>query len=119
MFSAAQVFTFVIAVVGLVLTILNIYDKLANIKKNADAPMEELAKRVSVLEVKTSEHERSLQVGNDDFREIRKSLESLRSTVSIIVDFEVSFCDRMGYNEGTAEINEARKRLRDLMDKKE
>lgn len=114
MFTAGQIASFILAAIGLVLTILNIIDKAATLKRNADAPIKEMQKEINDLKVKLEEHERSLQRGNDDFKEIRRALESLQGCMSIIVDFEVSFCDRMEYKEGSEEIIEARKRLREL-----
>jgi len=61
----------VIAAFGLILTVLNIIDKVANMKKNADEPQKVLNERINVLEIKVEEHTRLLQAGNDAFREQR------------------------------------------------
>ena len=92
MFSPGQIFAFVIAVVGLVLTVLNIYDKLTNIKRTASAPMKELESRVNVLEVKAKEFEEKLLKGNDMFRDHDHAFEVMIKSLMALIEFEMEYC---------------------------
>ena len=111
-FTAGQVFAFVIAVIGLILTILNIYDKIINIKKQADAPLNELEERVTALEVKYKEHEDSLKHGNDEFRNIRDTVKAILGGTLALVDFELSYCGHTDYDGDTNDLQEAKTTLR-------
>ena len=52
MFTAGQIASFILAAIGLVLTILNIIDKAATLKRNADAPIKEMQKESNDLKVR-------------------------------------------------------------------
>ena len=106
-------------------TVLSLFISLATVctliygfRKFLTKPRDTLAERVAILETKQKETDMRLQKGTDNFKDIFNSLEALQNCMSIIVDFEVSFCDRMEYKEGSAEITEARRRLRELASKK-
>lgn len=113
-FTPGQVFTFVIAVVGLVLTVLNIYDKISNIKKAADAPIKELEKRVDILEVKSIEYENSLLKGNDAFRNQAEYNKMFMQIMLAFIDFELAFCNHTNYAD-IEDLAKAKKLVQDLM----
>lgn len=114
MFTTGQVFTFVVAVVGLVLTVLNIYDKLMNIKKTADAPLKELEERVSALEVKQTENENRFMKGNDHFRTQSEFNKMFMQVQLAFVDFEYAFCQHTNYAD-TEDLKKAKKLLNDAL----
>lgn len=114
MFTAGQVFTFVIAIIGLVLTVLNIYDKVTNIKKAADAPIKELEQRVTTLEVKNAENENRLLKGNDQFRQQSEYNKMFMQVQLAFIDFELAFCQNTNYTK-TENLEKAKKLIQDAM----
>lgn len=100
----------IIAAIGVILTVLNIFDKLTTIKKNANAPFNELEKRVTALEVKQSENEIRFMKGNDQFRIIAEYLKLFMQVQLAFVDFENAFCQHTDYTD-TADLNKAKEKL--------
>lgn len=92
MFSASQISAVLIALVGLLLTILNIIDKIIAFKRKADEPFNELEERVVVLESKVKEHDQKLLNGNDHFRELDEALEVINKSTLALIDFEIQYC---------------------------
>ncbi len=115
-FTPSQVFTFLVAIIGLGLTILNIYDKLTTIKKNADAPFKELEKRVSALEVKQQENETKFLRGNDNFRNQIEFNKMFMEVQLAFVDFEIAFCHHTNYTD-TADLMKAKDNLQKALTK--
>lgn len=113
-FAPGQVFAFVIAMVGLMLTLLNIYDKLSTIRKNANAPMEDLEKRVTALEVKQTENETRFMKGNDQFRNISEYMKLFMQVQLAFVDFENAFCQHTNYTD-TGDLNKAKSKLQEAL----
>lgn len=113
-FTVGQVFAFVIAVVGLILTVINIYDKLTNIKKAADAPFQELEKRVAALEVKQLENESRFHKGNDQFRTLYDYTKMFMQVQLAFVDFEKAFCDHTNYTD-TTDLDKAKQLLNEKL----
>lgn len=107
---------FIVAGVGFILTVLNIIDKVTTMKKNAGAPQRILEERLKLLEVKIEEHERSLQLGNDNFREQRETNEVIQQCMLALIDFELSFCLHTEYPH-TEDLQEAKKVLRKHLSK--
>lgn len=112
MFTAAQIWAFVIAAIGLALTVLNLIDKAITLKKNADAPIKLLEDRIKMLEMKTEEHGRSLQSGRDEFRDQRETNEVMQTCMLALIDFELSYCSHTNYNEDTSDLMSAKDALR-------
>ena len=100
----------IIAAIGVILTVLNIFDKLTTIKKNANEPFKELEKRVTALEVKQSENETRFMKGNDQFRTIAEYLKLFMQVQLAFVDFENAFCQHTDYTD-TADLNKAKEML--------
>lgn len=103
-----------IMIIGVVLTVLNILDKLINMKKNADAPMKELENRIIILEGKQKENEEKLRLGNDQFRRLYEFTKVFIQVNLAFVDFETAFCKHTNYTE-TADLERARKTLQDSL----
>lgn len=114
MFTPGQVFTFAIAIVGLVLTILNIYDKVTNIKKAADAPLKALEDRVTALESKSKEHDDSLHKGNDQFRQQAEYNKMFMQVQLAFIDFELAFCQHTNYAD-TEDLKKAKRIVNEAM----
>lgn len=110
MFSLSEIWVFIIAAVGLTLTILNIIDKLTTMKKNANEPLKFLEQRVTALEVKQSENETRFMKGNDQFRTIAEYLKLFMQVQLAFVDFENAFCQHTDYTD-TADLNKAKETL--------
>lgn len=110
MFSLSEIWVFIIAAVGLTLTILNIIDKLTTMKKNANEPLKVLEQRVTVLEVKQTENETRFMKGNDQFRMISEYIKLFMQVQLAFVDFENAFCQHTAYTD-TADLNKAKETL--------
>ncbi len=109
-FTTGQAFTFIVAIIGLGLTIINIYDKLTTIKKNADAPFKDLEKRVTALEVKQNENEDRFKRGNDHFRNQSEFNKMFMQVQLAFVDFEMAFCQHTNYTD-TGDLIKAKNNL--------
>jgi len=113
-FTAGQVFAFVIAVVGLILTVLNIYDKVTNIKKNANAPLEELEARVAALEAYKSIVDNKLLKGDEHFA-IQATYNKMFMQIQLaFVDFELAFCQHTNYTN-TEDLEKAKRLIQEAM----
>lgn len=113
-FTAGQVFAFVIAVIGLILTILNIYDKVTAIKKAAGEPLDLLEKRVTALEVKQVENETRFHKGNDQFATLYEYTRMFMQVQLAFVDFEKAFCNHTNYTD-TEDLDKAKQLLNDKL----
>lgn len=116
-FTATQIWAFIIAAVGLVLTILNIKDKVDGMKKKADEPMKELEKRVTALEVKHEDIKKSLDVSFERHREQQEVNYMFVNCMVAFIDFEVAYCSNTGYKD-THDLVLARDALREYLTKK-
>ena len=117
MFTPGQAFAAVVAILGLILTALNIADKLTNIKKNADAPLKEIQSKVTALDVDVREIKQSLLQGNDRFRDHENTNEVMQSCMLALIDFELSYCIHTGYTD-TDDLMRAKTELRQHLARK-
>lgn len=92
MFTPNQIFAFMIAIVGLVLTLLNIYDKLNTIKKRADEPIKTLEQRVTILESKAIEHDARIRNNNEHLESLDESIKVINRSTLALIDFEIQCC---------------------------
>lgn len=91
-FTVSQAWTFVIAVFGLALTVINIIDKVGSFKKNAHAPLDIINQRLDVLETKISTVEISQKMEMERNNEQDSTSEVvLRSTLALI-DYQIQRC---------------------------
>lgn len=104
----------IVMFIGVILTVLNILDKVINLKKNADAPLKNLEERVSALEVKQKENEDRLKQGNDQFRKIYSFAKMFMQVQLAFVDFETAFCQHTNYTE-TTDLEKAKKTLQESL----
>lgn len=112
--TAGQLGTAAIALIGLILTILNIVDRVTTMRKNANAPFKELQDRVTVLEVKVLDQETRLLKGNDTFRKQAKFNNMLERVILAFIDFEIAYCHNTGYTD-TVNLMKAKSTLEDLL----
>lgn len=112
--TAGQLGTAVIALIGLILTILNIVDRVATMRKNANAPFKELQDRVTVLEVKVLEQEGRLLKGNDAFRKQDKFNNMIERVILAFIDFEIAYCHNTGYTD-MSNLMKAKNTLEELL----
>lgn len=110
-FTPSQAFAAAVAILGVILTALNIAEKLATIKKNADAPLKDIEQRLIALEVDQRETKQSLLQGNDRFRESETNNEVMQSCMLALIDFELSYCIHTGYTD-TEDLMRAKNELR-------
>lgn len=113
-FTPREVFAFVLAVIGLILTVLNIYDKLTNIKKAANAPLEDLMNRVEILEAKQIENENRFLKGNGQFRTLYGYSKMFMQVQLAFVDFEYAFCQHTNYAD-TEDLEKAKRLLTEAL----
>lgn len=112
--TPGQIASAILAIIGLVLTILNIIDKITNMKKNADAPMKEIQARLTALEVKAIDHEQRLLKGNDTFRKQDRINKMFERVNLAFIDFEIAYCHNTGY-ESTESLMKAKGILEELL----
>lgn len=91
-FTVSQISAVLIALVGLLLTVLNIIDKIIAFKKKADEPLKNIEERIIALEAKSKEHDQRLLSGNDHFRELDGALEVINKSTLALIDFEMQYC---------------------------
>ena len=92
MYTSGQIFAFVIAIFGFALTTLNIIDKVLSFKRKANEPMENLDKRVTLLEEKQRDIETSLKKGNARFESQERTNEVLIRSTFALIEFEIQYC---------------------------
>ena len=103
-----------IAAIGIILTLLNILDKVISLKKNADAPVKNLEARVTALETKQTENEDRFKQGNDQFRRLYGFTKMFMQVNLAFIDFESAFCQHTNYTE-TADLEKAKKTLQESL----
>lgn len=81
-------------------------------RKYLKSPHNDLERRVTTLEVKQADMERSLKDGNDNFRHQREVNEDIQTCILALVDFELSYCSSTSYKGDTVDLQEAKKILR-------
>lgn len=114
MFSVEQIVAFVIATVGLVLTILNIYDKISSIKKAATAPINDIEKRLDILEMKQIQNEARFAKGDEHF-DIQAEYNKMFMQVQLaFVDFSLAFCKHTNY-PNTEDIEKTKRLIQDAI----
>ena len=80
-------------------------------------PHNTLDQRITTLEVKVSEFEEKLRLGNDHFRVLDAKSEVFMECMLAFIDFEIAYCQKTGYVD-TEDIKKAKKTLVDYLKKK-
>lgn len=102
----------------MILSIGNLAIMVYALKKFLGTPHDDLEKRVSTLETKIEEMERSLDNSWNTHREQKDTNEAIQTAVLAIVDFELTFCSHADYKIDTTDLEEAKMILRRHLGKK-
>lgn len=85
-------------------------------KKFLGAPQNDLEKRVTALEVKQADLERSLNTNWDQTRKQQSVMDDIQLCILYLLDFEVTYCAHSSKTDGeeidTTDLDEARKIIR-------
>ena len=109
-FTFGQIAGFVVGLLGLILTILNIIDKRNTMKRAAEQPFNELKRRVDGHEIEISDIKQALKLGNDRFREQEETNATFKSVMLSFVNFEIAYCLHTNYPH-TEELIQAKDEL--------
>ena len=102
---------------------------LYTLKKFLSKPQDTLAARITAceaklaaLETKLQDYiqsvERSLQLSNDNSKNVEEGCKALQSTVYSLIEFELTYCRRTGYEGDTEDLEEAAKELHNYLKNK-
>lgn len=81
-------------------------------------PHDTIEKRLTTIEIKIGEIERSLQLGNDEFRRQKETNEVIQTCMLALIDFELSYCSHTNYDEDITDLQDAKVILRKHLGKK-
>ncbi len=107
----------------------NLVIMLYALKKFLGKPQDTLAARIAALEVrltalevKEQEHvqeiQRSLQLGNDEFRITKETNKVLQTCMLALIEFELSYCASTSYKGDISDLEEAKKALHEHLARK-
>lgn len=108
MFTLGQIGAFVIAAVGLTLTVLNIIDKLTIMSERAGKPMIEITEKVKALEEWRDKVNTRLENGNRHFDDIDASNRAIQKALLALMDSSID-------GNNIDELKKARKDLYNFM----
>ena len=109
-FTIGQIAAFIVGLLGLILTILNIIDKRNTMKKSAEQPFNDLKRRVDGHDIEISDIKQALKLGNDRFREQEETNATFKSVMLSFVNFEIAYCLHTNYPH-TEELLQAKDEL--------
>ena len=109
-FTPGEIAAFIIGALGLILTILNIRDKLKDLKDEEDKPIQDLKKKVEELEERLDRAEEELSRYRDMFNDQEETNVTFRSVMLSFVNFEIAYCLHTGF-EHTEELIRAKDEL--------
>lgn len=115
-FTVGQIVAFIIGFLGAILTILNIIDKVTTLKTKSDEPFTELVVKVDELADKLKVLEVALLNNNKRLDKQDETNEVLQTCVLVLVDYELGYCIRTGYDD-TEDLMKAKSKLRDHLAK--
>lgn len=85
---------------------------LYTLKKFLGTPHSTLEQRITAIEVRQNEMDRSLKEGNDNFRHQKEFNEDMQTCILALVDFELAYCSTTDYHGDVSDLQEAKKILR-------
>ena len=92
---------------------------LAKPQETLESRLAQCEAKIAALELKLmdvmKEIERILQLSNDDSKHIKEACKALQSTVYSLVEFELSYCSRTGYEGDVRDLEEAASELHDYL----
>ena len=116
-FTTGQIIAFIIGLLGAILTVLNIIDKVTGLKTKSETPFKELKEKVDGHEVRLNKVESSLYQGNDQFRKQADLNEVFINCMLAFIDFEMAYCSSTGYKD-TEDLETAKSTLRKYLARK-
>lgn len=116
-FTTGQIIAFVVGLLGLILTILNIIDKVAALKTKSETPFKLLSDKVEEHEDRLNKVESSLYQGNDQFRKQADLNEVFINCMLAFIDFEMAYCSATGYKD-IEDLETAKSTLRKYLARK-
>ncbi|MBQ1570176.1 MAG: hypothetical protein IIZ78_03545 [Clostridiales bacterium] len=109
-FTFGQIAAFIVGLLGLILTVLNIIDRRNNMKQAAEKPFNDLKKRVDGHDIEINDIKQALKLGNDRFREQEATNATFKSVMLSFVNFEIAYCLHTNYPH-TEELIQAKDEL--------
>jgi len=103
-----ETWAIVVAAIGLLLTILNIIDKLVVMKERSHRPWEDMTKRITDLENWKKDVDRRLDAGDERFDAIDKGNQAIQKALLAQFDYYLN-------NDDLNELKKARAELYDYM----
>ena len=116
-FTTGQIIAFVVGLLGLILTVLNIIDKAAALKTKSETPFKLLSDKVEEHEDRLNKVESSLYQGNDQFRKQADLNEVFINCMLAFIDFEMAYCSTTGYKD-IEDLETAKSTLRKYLARK-
>jgi len=98
-FTTGQIVAFIIGLLGAILTVLNIIDKITALKTKSETPFVALSNKVDEHEKRLDKVESSLYQGNDTFRKQAALNEVFINCMLAFIDFEMAYCSTTGYKD--------------------
>lgn len=111
MFTAYEIWAFVIATIGLILTLLNIADKWATIRQRNKAPEIERERRIGELEREVARI--NVKINSD-----KRIIEDLQSTNALLVKGILALLEIQEHSEGnvnTEQIRDIKKEMQHFL----
>ena len=82
-------------------------------KRSMDMKILEIERSAAI---KSQEFTRSLQLGNEGFKELRENTKVMQKCLLALIDFEISYCQSTHYDEkGLENLEEAQRTLRNYL----
>lgn len=124
-----EVIKVILTIIQLLVTFGSLCIMLYTFKKFLARPQDTLAARVAACEAKVAELEaklqeyiqgveRALQLNSEDSKHIKEACRALQSTVYSLVEFELSYCSRTGYDGDVRDLEEAASELHEYLKNK-
>lgn len=101
----------------LILAFMNVCVLIFAFYKFLNKPRTNFDERLTIIEHKVEEINRSLLCGNDRFREQDDTNEVMQSCMLALIDFELSYCIHTSYND-TEDLMKAKDKLRGHLSRK-
>lgn len=112
MFTTTEIWTFIIALIGLALTVLNIIDKAIVLRQKAKEPHDELEKRIDALEEWSKGVEMQLKDGTEHFARVDEGNKVTQKALLALID------DALSDSDNHDELKRARENLYEYLSKK-
>lgn len=116
-FTTGQIVAFVIGLLGAILTVLNIIDKVTTMKDKSETPFKALVVKVDEHEDRLNKVESSLYQGNDRFREQENTNEVLLRSLLALIEFEITYLLQEG-KPISKDLEKAKDELHSFLSKK-